>query len=320
MKATKCLSVFILFCLAACLLDAYGSGSEKQEIAILHHWRGDYPVSEFRRFPEGQHTLPIGYLGNEGIFSRIWQAFKPGKQPPDINFRDHIVVFARNETFYNRIGITKVLFGDGVAEILTIETRSASPIEDRVGMALAVISRAGVKCIERGKDRISVTANGRGWASDPLNATYIIQGQEVTLQNGRSEVGVAPDSSTKIRTFVSGDTVDGDLDGDGDIDAAFILVHDTGGSGTFYYVAVAEKLNCHYQGTNAVRLGDRIAPMDLQIRKGVVIVRFAKRRSHEPMSTAPSVEALLYLTFDEGKLKALKPLGTDAGLGNALYP
>ena len=76
-----------------------------------------------------------------------------------------------------------------------------------------------------------------------------------------------------------------------------------------------ENLNGHYQGTNAVRLGDRIAPMDLRIRAGVVVATYATRGSHEPMSPAPSVEAILYIAFDEGKLKALKPRGTDAGLG-----
>ena len=98
----------------------------------------------------------------------------------------------------------------------------------------------------------------------------------------------------------------GDLDGNGDVNAALLFAHDTGGSGTFYYVAVAEYLNDHYRGTNEVRLGDRISPKDLQIRNGVVIDTYATRGSHEPMTTAPSVEALLYLAFEEGKRKALK--------------
>jgi len=290
--------------------SAMASGHQK-ELHILQDWRGDYPVSELYRLPDGQQTNGIGYIGNMWQFADVWQAFKPGEQLPDIDFRDHIVVFSRNVTFYNRIGIVKALLRDGIAEILTIETRSAFPIEDKVGVAIAVIPRAGVKYIKAGNERIPVTADSHGSASDPLNATYIIERQEITLQNGRSEAAVAPDSATKIRTFVSGDMVEGDLDGDGDEDEALFVVHDAGGSGTFYYVAVAENLNGHYQGTNAVRLGDRIAPMDLRIRKGVVIATYATRGSHEPMSTAPSVEALLYLAFDGGKLKALKPLGTD---------
>ena len=56
-------------------------------------------------------------------------------------------------------------------------------------------------------------------------------------------------------------------------------------------------------------LGDRIAPRDVIIRNGVVVASYAERRSGEPMSTAPSVEALLYLAIAEGKLTALILLG-----------
>jgi hypothetical protein len=97
-------------------------------------------------------------------------------------------------------------------------------------------------------------------------------------------------------------------------DAILILLHDPGGSGTFYYLAIAENRNGHYRGTNAVLLGDRIAPMDIRIRSGVVIARFANRRSQEPMSTAPLVAEKVYLAFVEGKLKALKPLSQDEQL------
>jgi hypothetical protein len=214
-------------------------------------------------------------------------------------------------TFYNRIGIVKVLLRGGVAEVLTVETRSAFPIEEKVSMAIAVIPRAGVKYIKAGNVWIPVTRDAHGSASNPLNAIYAIEGNKITLQKGRSEVAIAPDSAVKIRTFVLGDVVEDDLDGDGDKDAALFLVHDPGGSGTFYYVAVAENLNGRYRGTNGVGLGDRISPKDLKIRNGVVVATYATRRPHDPMSTAPSVEALAYIAFDKGKLKALKPLGTD---------
>lgn len=311
MIKTKHAYTFKSLVLLACLIfgSAMANGYET-ELHIFQDWRGDYPVSELHRLPEGRQTSPVGYLDNAQQFSNIWQVFKPGENVPDIDFKDYIVVLARNVTFYNRIGIAKVLLKNGVAEILTMETLSAFPIEGKVAMAIAVIPRTGVNFIEAGDERIPVKAYDYRAASDPLNAAYMIEGREIRLQNGRSEVAAGPNSATKIRTFVSGDVIEGDLDSDGDEDAALILVHDPGGSGTFYYVAVAENLNGRYRGTNAVLLGDRIAPMDLQIRNGVVIARYATRGSHEPMSTAPSVEAFLYLAFEEGKLTALKPLGT----------
>ena len=111
-----------------------------------------------------------------------------GREGAGSGFQKHLVVFSRNVTFYNRIGIVKALLRDGVAEILVMETMSAQPIENKVGMALAVIPRPGVKYIKVGKDRIPVTVDMHGLASDPLNATYTIVGQEIHLQNGRSEV------------------------------------------------------------------------------------------------------------------------------------
>ena len=56
-------------------------------------------------------------------------------------------------------------------------------------------------------------------------------------------------------------------------------------------------------------LGDRIAPRDVIIRNGVVVAKYATRGSHEPMSTAPSVDKSIYLTLENGKLTALILLG-----------
>ncbi len=302
-------NVFFLF--AFLFISSTMAANHKKELPILQSWRGDYPVSEFHRLPNGKHAKGMGSISNMLHFKQVWNVFKPGEILPDINFQDHIIVFSRNVTFYNRMGIVKALLRDGVVEVLTIETRSALPIEDKVAMALAVIPREGVKFIKVGDSRIPVAANEQGLATDPFNATYIIEGNEIPLQNGRFESAVAPDSATKIRTSFSGDSVTGDLDGDGDEDTALILVHDPGGSGTFYYVAVSENWNGHHRGTNGVMLGDRIVPKDLKIRNGVVIVKYAKRKLHEPMSMAPLFEALLSLAIDDGKLKALKPLGTD---------
>jgi hypothetical protein len=58
-----------------------------------------------------------------------------------------------------------------------------------------------------------------------------------------------------------------------------------------------------------VLLGDRIAPQDITIRNAVVITKYATRGSHEPMSTAPSVDKSIYLTLENGKLTALNLLG-----------
>ena len=283
--------------------------SEPKELPLLQNWRGDYPLSQLGRLPEGQRASPVGYLGDLVEFAEVWQAFKPGENVPEVDFSRHLAVFSRNVNFYNRTAILKVVLKDGVAEIMAMETRSALPLEDKVAMALAVIPRAGVKFIQAGDERLLVTASGYAAAADPLHAVYTIGTQEIRLQNGRSEVTAAPGSATKIRTFVFAKPVRGDLDGDGDEDAVLLLVHDPGGSGTFYYAAAALNLDGQYRGTNAVLLGDRIAPQDIAVRNGVVTANYANRRPEQPMSTTPSVGKSAYLILENGRLTALKPLG-----------
>ncbi len=288
------------------------AGGDQKALPILHSWHGDYPVAELERLPRGQRSSRTGYLGNPSRFARVWKAFKPSEKLPYVDFRNHLVVFSRNVTFYNRKAIMKVILKEGIAEILARETMSAMPIEEKVAMSMAVIPRSEVNFIAAGKKRIPVEPYDHGIVSGPVSTSYMLEGQEIILKNGRFEKAVAPGSATKSRTSVAKDVVEGDIDGDGDTDAALVLVHDPGGSGTFYYVAVAENMNGRYRGSNSVLLGDRISLKDLRIRKGLIIARYAERGRHEPMSTAPTVEALLYLAFDEGKLRALKPLGTDA--------
>jgi hypothetical protein len=111
------------------------------------------------------------------------------------------------------------------------------------------------------------------------------------------------DSAVKIRTYVSGDLVFGDLDDDGDEDAVFILVQDSGGSGTFYYVAAAVMMNGRYAGTNAVLLGDRIILKNLQIRNSLVVAEYFKRKIDEPMSAPPEKISQMYMVYESGNLE-----------------
>ena len=129
--------------------------------------------------------------------------------------------------------------------------------------------------------------------TDYKDATYTIEGQQVTLIGGYSEVPVMPGSASKTITRYFGNDAIGDLNGDGVPDVAFILSQTSGGSGTFYYVVVALKNG--YQGTNAILLGDRIAPQTTEIKNGEVIVNYADRKPTDPMTTQPSVGVSKYL-------------------------
>jgi hypothetical protein len=143
-------------------------------------------------------------------------------------------------------------------------------------------------------------------ATSPESASYRIDGRIIALQNGRHDEPAAPGSAARNTTTVWGKPIAADLDGDGDQDAVVILATEPGGSGTFYYIAVAELDGGAYTGSAGVLLGDRIAPQSVTFAEGVVTVRYAERRPGEPMSAPPSVAASKRFVYRNGVLQPLE--------------
>ena len=135
---------------------------------------------------------------------------------------------------------------------------------------------------------------------DPQNATYVIENVAVTLINGKAE---SNNQNTKTTTKIFGDPTIGDLNGDAKNDAAIMITQDMGGSGTFYYVAAAINTNSGARGTNAVFLGDRIAPQNIEIKNSQIIANYADRNPGQAMSTEPSLAVSTYLSLDGLVLK-----------------
>lgn len=143
-------------------------------------------------------------------------------------------------------------------------------------------------------------------AKNYKDGTYKIEGQSITLKNGVSQVEAAPGSASKIITRYFGNEAVGDLNGDGKDDVAFLITQEGGGSGTFYYVVAALKTDEGYEGTNAVLLGDRVAPQTTELRNGEIIVNYAERRQGEPMTTQPSLGVSKYLKVEDSVLVVIK--------------
>lgn len=137
---------------------------------------------------------------------------------------------------------------------------------------------------------------------DYKNATYLIEGQFVTLVNGFFEAESAPGSATKITTRYFGNEAFGDLNGDGKEDVAFLLTQSTGGSGTFFYVVAALETASGVEGTNAIFLGDRIAPQNTSIENGAITANYADRNPGEPFTTQPSLGISKYLKVEANLL------------------
>lgn len=145
-------------------------------------------------------------------------------------------------------------------------------------------------------------------AESPRDATYQVEGEPVRLQNGRAARPAAPGAATAIRTQMLGAPTYGDIDGDGDADAVLFLVQDSGGSGTFYYVAAAHKVDGGYRGGAAVLIGDRIILQRLDVIHGVVVVDYLERAPGEPMAAEPALARTGYLTLEGDALTLVGPL------------
>lgn len=153
--------------------------------------------------------------------------------------------------------------------------------------------------------KISVEENK---AVSPKDATYTIDGHSVTLVNGLSSVSVTPGSASKIVTQYFGNEVSHDFNGDGRPDVAFILTQSTGGSGTFYYAVVALNTISGYVGSDAVLLGDRIAPQTTEMSQNpstpdVVVVNYADRKSGEAFTVQPSVGKSIWLKLNTNTMQ-----------------
>jgi hypothetical protein len=148
-------------------------------------------------------------------------------------------------------------------------------------------------------------------AQDPQNATYLINGQPVTLVNGKAEQPAAPGSAEKIVTQYFGNAVAVDLNADGKPDSGFVLTQSTGGSGVFFYAAAAiQNPDGTYTGTNAILLGDRIAPQSTNVdpnNPAQFIVNYADRAPNEPLTTPPSHGAAKTFKFNNGMLVEVQP-------------
>jgi hypothetical protein len=157
------------------------------------------------------------------------------------------------------------------------------------------------------KDRI-----GTSTLQSFKDSTYLIDGQPVTLVNGAAESEIATGSAEKQITKYFGNEATGDLNGDRLDDVAFLLTQDNGGSGTFYYVIAALRTDNGYQGTNAIFLGDRIAPQSTEINNGVITVDYADRKAGEPFTTQPSVGVSKYFKIFKNQLVPIPAPGANS--------
>lgn len=141
------------------------------------------------------------------------------------------------------------------------------------------------------------------------NADYSIEltsSGKAQLKDGVYTEPAAPGSAAKITVQLGDERAVGDLNGDGAQDAAVTLVADSGGSGTFTYLAAVIDDQGTAKPSDSVLLGDRIIVTSLAVRSGSVVVNLLTRQPDEPMSAEPTLEETLTFALQGEKLVEVK--------------
>lgn len=144
------------------------------------------------------------------------------------------------------------------------------------------------------------TTETSNFAPEASSATFTIDDAPVTFSQGKSSVCEEPGFC--MESSILPNSASGDLNGDGKSDTAVFIEQSGGGSGTFIYAAAYVSGTVNYKGTNAVFLGDRIAPKSLSIGNGVLTVTWLDRKSDEPFSSEPTVSTSKQFVYKNGEL------------------
>lgn len=119
------------------------------------------------------------------------------------------------------------------------------------------------------------------------NLTYHVEGPPgnvAKLTNGTFSVPAAPGSASKITvTLLDRPIVYADLYGDGDLVALVVLAVNTGGSGTFEYLAVVRKVHGAPQNVATVFLGDRVQVQYVTVGPGTITVDLIQAGPGQPL-------------------------------------
>ena len=110
------------------------------------------------------------------------------------------------------------------------------------------------------------------------NAIYPTDVGEIPLEYGFYFETIAPDSTSNT-TWSLNESAYGDLDGDSSGDAAAILIQNTAGSGTFYYLYAFRYAEGNPEYVSHVFLGDRINLNSLEIVDNAIVIDYVNRGS-----------------------------------------
>jgi hypothetical protein len=130
---------------------AGGQPAKKTEVKPLQTFGGELLTAKLELLPKDSRNLAAGYFNDAKAFRALWQAWQPNKKVPEIDFKPHFVVYARNVKYFNGLSFGgeggKVYLEGGTLRLYPDSATSAIPVKKKCFMLAVVIPRAGVKKI-----------------------------------------------------------------------------------------------------------------------------------------------------------------------------
>jgi hypothetical protein len=194
--------------------------------------------------------------------------------------------------------IAEKYYGDVLAYPAIVEATNAKAAEDD---SFAVIANPDV--IEVGQ-QLWIPEQADPRVEDLRNAAYQgIYDEPVQLADGlyEGEPFVPGGASRPTVTFLDPFYAFGDLTGDGVEDAAVTLAENSGGSGTFIYLAAVVDQDGAPQNVATLPLGDRVNLKSLTILDGQIGVTMVSHAPDDPMC-CPSVESSVRYRLEDDQL------------------
>lgn len=136
-------------------------------------------------------------------------------------------------------------------------------------------------------------------APDVANMTYDINGAVFNLQDGVNIDQYTSGPAVKNKLSVFGDPVYSDFDKDRDIDAATILVDETGTNGNYYYGVLVLNDEGSFHPTNVIYLGSNISAPVAKVIDGHIVYSYTTMTGSESSSSDSVFKKSLWVKYDK---------------------